>query len=230
MPPQSAIAPSVTMTIRQSTASTTTRAGGPDEAGRRLGRRRALAEPPQAGDQQEQQQAGGDQRLHARVDPGAAGGGHQRGAGEAAEAPAGVQRGHDRPVQDALDGDAVGVHRDVHRAARRAEHDQRERQQPRLGRQQRERQHERAGQARQPRGAHAAEPHDRLAHDRQGADHADRHRQDHQAERALGEVEAILDPRDVADPGADHGAVHEEDAEGRHARRHARTTLTPAAA
>ena len=28
----------------------------------------------------------------------------------------------------------------------------------------------------QPGGAHAAEPHDRLAHDRQGDDHADRHR------------------------------------------------------
>ena len=42
--------------------------------------------------------------------------------------------------------------------------------------------------------------------------------EDDQAERALGEVEALLDPRDVADPGADDGAVHEEDAEGRQAR------------
>ena len=75
-------------------------ARGADEAGRRLGRRRALAEPAQAGGEQQREQAGRDQRLDARVDPGAAGDRHERRAREPAEAPAGVQRGHDRPLQD----------------------------------------------------------------------------------------------------------------------------------
>ena len=56
------------------------------------------------------------------------------GARHAAERPAGVQRGHDRPAEVLLDLDAVAVHRDVLRRAGRAEHEQPERdQQPGCG-------------------------------------------------------------------------------------------------
>ena len=52
----------------------------------------------------------------------------------------------------------------------------------------------------------------------------------HEAHRALGEVEALLHPRDLRDPGADRGAVDDEDAGRGPARRHARVTLTPSGA
>ena len=46
---------------------------------------------------------------------------------------------------------------------------------------------------------------------------------------ALREVEALLDPRDLRDERADHGAVDEEHAGGRPAPAHARVTVTPMA-
>ena len=46
-----------------------------------------------------------------------------------------------------------------------------------------------------------------LARDREGHDDGQRHADEDQAHRALGQVEALLDPRDLRDPGADDGAV-----------------------
>ena len=55
------------------------------------------------------------------------------------------------------------------------------------------------------------------------------HRQQDQPDDALAEAEALLHPRDLGDPGAEDGAVHEEHAGGGGARAHARVTVTPRA-
>ena len=60
-------------------------------------------------------------------------------------------------------------------------------------------------------------------------DHRQRHAEEDQAHGALGEVEALLDPRDLRDEGAEAGAVDEEDGRGRPAPAHARVTVTPIA-
>ena len=49
----------------------------------------------------------------------------QRGAGKTADAEEGVEAGHDRPGCGVLHRECLGVHRDVHRAERRAEDEQR---------------------------------------------------------------------------------------------------------
>ena len=88
------------------------------------------------------------------------------GARHAAEGPAGVQRGHDRPAEVVLDLDAVAVHRDVHRRAGRAEHEQPERDEHRARREHRQVDRERARRCRRS-GRHAprAVADDRLARD-----------------------------------------------------------------
>ncbi len=67
---------------------------------------------------------------------------HERGGEENDaddEAPAAVERRHDRPSQNPLDGDVVGVHRDVHRAVRGTEEEEDRAKQVRVGRDQRQR-------------------------------------------------------------------------------------------
>ena len=60
-------------------------------------------------------------------------------------------------------------------------------------------------------------------------DHRQRHADEHEAHGALGQVEALLDPRDLGDEGAEDRPVDEEDAGGRPAPAHARVTVTPSA-
>ena len=189
----------------------------------------ALSDPRRAHEDRHEQQHGGDRDGDARVDAERGEPGREARADHAAERPARVQRGHDRPAEVALDLDAVGVHRDVHRRVRRAEHEQRDRHEQRARGEHDEVDGHHVGEAAEPGHAHRAPLHDRLPGDREGDDHRQRHADEHEPHRALGEVEALLDPRDLRDEGADHGAVDEEQARRRPAPAHARVTVTPSA-
>jgi hypothetical protein len=155
---------------------------------------------------------------------------HAARARQATEAPAGVQRGHDRLAERPLDRDAVAVHRDVHRAVRGAEHHQHRAERDRRRRVQRQRQQRQVDDRGHARDARAGEPIEQLAGQRHRDHRAGGHAQQGEADRALGDVEPLLQERDLRDPRADHRAVQEEGAERRCARAHAATTLTPAAA
>ena len=110
---------------------------------------------------------------------------------------------------------AVAVHRHVLRRPDGAEHEQAERHEQRVRREHGQVDGERDADAADPDDPLRAVAHDRLAGDREGDDDGDRHPDDDQAHRALGEVEALLDPGDLGDPGADRGAVDDEHAGGR---------------
>ena len=88
--------------------------------------------------------------LDARIESCRRRDGDESGGGEAADAPAAVERRHDRPVERLLDRDAVSVHRDVHRAVARSEHEEDRSEHVRARRKQRERQHQAEHERRPP--------------------------------------------------------------------------------
>jgi hypothetical protein len=141
-----------------------------------------------------------------------------------------VQRRHDRAAERPLDRHPVGVHRHVHRPVGGTEHHERKAQQHRRRREQRQREQRQVDERGRAGDRRARAPVEHLAGQRHRDHRAHRHAQQREADRGLADVEPVLHERDLPDPGADHRAVQEEDAEGGSARRHARTTLTPAAA
>ncbi len=85
---------------------------------------RAVADAPRREDQHGQQHRRGDRGEQVGVEAQRVAERDETRAAHPAERPAGVQGGHDRPPERLLDGDAVAVHRDVHRGAGAAEHEQ----------------------------------------------------------------------------------------------------------
>ena len=162
-------------------------------------------------------------RVHARR-----GGGADRGGrGEAAEAPARVEGGHDRPPERLSIATPWAFMATSIAPLEAPNSEQREREQPRLGREQQHRTTRHAGRRADARALHAADPDQHLAHQRHRDDHADRHRQQDEPERALGELEPVLDERDLRDPRPDGGAVDEEDADGGDTRSHRLWVIRP---
>ena len=203
------------------------------ESGADLGVGRCAPQPGRDPERRQPERDADDEALEPRVDSGRAGDDDQARGGEPAEAPAAVERGHDRLRERALDGDAVRVHRDVHRTVRRAEDEQDRGEHVRVGRQQRQRQHEAEDERGRPRHGRARAPVENLPGERHRDEPAGGHAEQAEPERRLGDPELVLEPGDVRDPGPDHRAVHEEDGEGGQAGRHAATlfaaTFTPAA-
>ena len=192
-------------------------------------RRRPVPDPGGRDGEQREQQQRGDRDGHARVDAERRERRGEAGARHAAERPAGVQRGHDRPPQVLLHLDAVAVHGNVLRRAGGAEHGEPERDEQRVRREHGQVDGERARDAAGPDDPLRAVADDRLPRDREGEDDGERHAEDDQAHGGLGQVEALLHPGDVRDPAADRRAVDGEDGGGGPARGHARVTVTPSA-
>ena len=171
-----------------------------------------MADPARGGEQQHEQQHGRERDRDARVDVERVEERGEAGAGHAAERPAGVQRGHDRLAEVVLHLHAVAVHGDVLRRRRGAEHEEPSATSAGCG----------ASTGRltasaapiPPTHTIRSEPWRTIAWPAIGKARmtAIAMPDDDEAHRALGEVEALLDPRDLRDPGADRGAVDDEDA------------------
>ena len=220
MPLQSAIAPSVVITRKQRPPISSTGRDGsasppPSECADAPPRREVIHSAAS-------QSATPTARLSTRGStPAAPASDDDPGRGEAADAPAAVERRHDRLAQLALDRDAVGVHRDVHHAVGRAEHEQDRAEHRRARRQQRERQHQAVDERRHTRDRAARAAVEHVPGQRHRDQRAGGHAEQAEADRRLRHAELLLEPRDVRDPGADHRAVDRERAERRDARRHA---------
>ena len=113
------------------------------------------------------------------------------------------------------------VHRDVHHAVGGPEGEQDRPEHRRARGQERQRQHQAEHERRRPRDRAARAAVEHVARQRHRDQRAGGHAQQAEPDRRLRHVEPVLEPRDVGDPGADHGAVDRERAERRDARRHA---------
>ena len=184
----------------------------------------------QNAESEDEQHGRGERDVDARVEPR---GGRERGAGgahHAAEAPARVQRGHDRPPHRALDRRAVGVLGHVEDAVRQPDREQQRGERHRGRREQRERERDREGDDGHEHDEPARAALEHLPGDRHRDQRARGHREQAQPDHALGETELVPQPRDVRQQRPDADPVDEEDPRRRPARRHATGTVRPSAA
>ena len=140
------------------------------------------------------------------------------GGDESSDAPAAVKGRHDRPPEALLDRDPVSVHRDVHRAVARSEHEENRCEHQRSSGQQGKRQQQTEHECRPPRDRGARPAVEDQARQRHCDHRPRRHTKKAKTEGRFRDAEMILEPRNVGDPGPHHRAVYREDQERREPR------------